>query len=118
MSGQELLGAFIGGVVVALAGGLVLGISAFIRRRVRTTGPQAEAIADNAKEIAQVRPLVAMLIDIQKPQLVALLAILGALKVKANGSFKRADKGVREALDTFDETLKDIATGKHGGLKA
>ncbi|MBE3065016.1 MAG: hypothetical protein IMZ69_08365 [Spirochaetes bacterium] len=117
MSGQELLGAFVGGMVVALAGAVVLGISAFLKRRVRMTGPQAEAVAENAKSLAQVRPLVAMLVDIQKPQLMALLAILGALKDKMNGTFERPDKSVRAALDTFDGTLKDIATGKHEELK-
>ena len=103
---------FIGAALGALAAAIVAGIIAFIRRRVRLTGPLAETVAAHVKQLAQMRPLVMMLVVVQKPQLVALLCILDSLKDKANGDFERAHAGVKGALDKFDDTLMEIAGGE------
>jgi hypothetical protein len=108
----DLISGFIGACIVAAAGLLVAGVVAFIRRRVRLTGPNSEATGTHTKQLAQMRPLVMMLIVVQKPQLIALLCILDALKEKANGDFQRAYTGVKSALDKFDDTLMEIAGGE------
>jgi len=114
---SDLLSGFIGACIAAAAGLLVAGIVAFVRRRVRLTGPNSEVTNTHTKQLAQMRPLVMMLIVVQKPQLVALLCILDSLKDKANGDFERAYTGVKGALDKFDETLMGIAGGEYGEKK-
>lgn len=109
---QEIIAGFVGACIVAAAGLLVAGIVAFIRRRVLLTSPLAETVTTNVKQLAQMRPLVMMLVVVQKPQLLALLCILDTLKEKANGDFERAYTGVKGALDKFDDTLMDIAGGE------
>lgn len=107
----ELFSGFIGACIVTVAGFLVAGIVTFIRRRVRVTGPNSETTNTHTKQLAQMRPLVMMLVVVQKPQLIALLCILDALKEKANGDFQRAYTGVKDALDKFDDTLMRIVGG-------
>lgn len=107
MSG--LLVGFIGAILGAVATALVVGLIAFVRRRVRLTGPLGETVGTHGKQLTQLRPLVMMLVVVQKPQLLALLCILASLKDKANGDFERAYTGVKGALDKFDDTLVDIA---------
>jgi hypothetical protein len=111
LTGADILSGIIGAVITVAVGIGLVGIQQWLKRRVHTTGPQAEAIAIHTQELAQVRPLVFMLVDIQKPILVALHAILGTIKEKEDGSFERADRSVRSALDTFDDTLRAIAKG-------
>ncbi|HXK36411.1 MAG TPA: hypothetical protein VJ553_02420 [Candidatus Paceibacterota bacterium] len=106
---ENLVSGFIGACIAAAAGLLVAGVVAFIRRRVRLTGPLAETVGAHVKQLAQMRPLVMMLVVVQKPQLLALLCILSAMKDQTNGDFERAYGGVKGALDKFDDTLLGIA---------
>ncbi len=103
-------------IIVAVVTAAAIGAGAIlvriIKRRVKLTGPLAEAVDLHGKQLIQMRPLVMMLIVVQKPQLVALLCILDALKDKTNGDFARAHTGVKDALDKFDETLVNIAGGE------
>jgi hypothetical protein len=114
---NDLVSGFIGACIAAVAALLVAGIIAFIKRRVHVTGPNSEATNTHTKQLAQMRPLVMMLIVVQKPQLIALLCILDSLKDKANGDFERAYTGVKGALDKFDDTLMEIAGGEYGEKK-
>jgi hypothetical protein len=114
---SDIVSGFIGACIVAAAGLLVAGIVAFIRRRVRLTGPHAETMATHGKQLTQLQPLVLMLVDVQKPQLIALLCILDALKEQVNGDFDRTYKGVQGALDKFDDTLRSIVGSECGEKK-
>lgn len=114
---SELLSGFIGAGTAAVAGLLVVGTVRFVKRRIRLTSPHTEAVDAQGKEIAQLKPLVLMLVTIQKPQLVALLGLLGSQKKKMNGNFKRAYNGVKSALNDFDEALMKIVRGECYGQK-
>jgi len=109
---QEWLHIFLGSGITAVAAIIVAGTVSFVKRRVRLTGPHAETLEIHSKQLAQIQPLVAMLLSVQKPQLLALLGILEALKDKMNGEFERASEAIRTALDAFDGLLVKIAAGK------
>jgi hypothetical protein len=109
---NELLAGFIGAGLASVAALIVAGIVSFVKRRVRVTGPHAETLEIHSKQLSQLQPLVAMLLSVQKPQLLALLGILEALKDKMNGEFERATDAIRGALDAFDGLLVKIAAGK------
>ncbi len=108
----------IGAAITAAVGIVVVGVFAWVKRRVKITGPTAEAIANQGRQLATQQALVFMLVDLVKPQLLALLGILDALKDKMNGDFERAHDGIRQALDTFDETFRKIARGECQEQKA
>lgn len=112
MSGEDVLHGLIGAAVAAVGAGIVALVARWFRNRVKITGPHAEAVTAHSKQIAQLTPLVHMLVAVQKPQLIALLGILEALKEKMNGDFERAHEGMKEALDKFDETLLKIVRGE------
>lgn len=101
---------FIGAIIAGVAAIIIACLKSWLTKRVKFTGPTAEAIADQARQLAVQQRLVIMLVDLAKPQLLALLNILDALKDKMNGDFERANKGIREALDSYDKTMKDIIT--------
>lgn len=108
---DSVMHGFIGAVVAALGATAVAVVLRWMKRRVKVTGPNAEALIQHEKQIAQLTPLVHMLVAVQKPQLIALMGILEALKKDMNGGFERAHEGMKEALDKFDETLLMIIKG-------
>lgn len=109
---NEILAGVIGAVAAAAGIGIGAGVVRWVRLRVHLTGPTAEAVESQAKQLATQRALVFMLAQIQKPQLVALLGLLEAHRKEMNGNFERAHNALRTALDTFDETLVKIARGE------
>lgn len=108
---NNMLAGIIGSVLTAIAIGIGAAILKWLRRRVKVTGPNTETIEEQARQLAIQQALVFMLCNLAKPQLVALLGILEALKEKMNGGFERAYEGIRTALDHFDETFQKIARG-------
>ncbi len=103
---------FIGAIVAGFAGLLLAGVVAWIRKRVKVTGPAMQVLAEQARQLVVQQQLVLMLVDLTKPQLLALLNILEALQDKMNGNFERAHKGIQTSLDTFDDTMKAIVSGE------
>lgn len=112
MIGEDVLHGFMGAAIAAAGAGAVAAIVKWTKRRVKLTGPNAEALVQHEKQIAQLTPLVHMLVAVQKPQLIALMGILEALKKDMNGGFERAHEGMKEALDKFDDTLMQIIRGE------
>lgn len=115
---NDLIIGFIGAALAALAGLIVLGLRTWIRRRIKLTGPHTEALDAHSKQIAQLASLVYMLVAVQKPQLIALMGILEALKKDMDGGFVRAHEAMKQALDAFDGTLFKIVRGECEEKKA
>jgi len=109
---DSVMHGFIGAVIAALGAAFVAAIIRWMRSRVKLTGPNTAALLTHEKQIAQLTPLVHMLVSVQKPQLIALMGILEALKKDMNGGFERAHEGMKVALDAFDETLLKIVRGE------
>jgi len=103
---------FIGALVAGAAGLLLTAIITWIRKRVKIAGPAMQIIADQARQLIIQQRLVMMLVDLTKPQLLALLSILEALQDKMNGNFERPHAAIRSSLDVFDETMLRIVSGE------
>jgi hypothetical protein len=108
---NELMIGFIGAMLGAVAASVVAGMIAFLRRRVRVRGPQADAVECLELRFDRLEPLVLMLVTIQKPTLIAILGLVEAHKKDMNGGFERAYEGIRTALETYDRTLVSALAG-------
>jgi hypothetical protein len=99
----------IGGAILAAAPWGIVGLVKFLRRRVKITGPSLELLSILDAEVKCQRPIVSMLLSLQRPQLSALKAILEALKGDVNGNVATAHGLVEAAIADFDKFLVSAA---------
>lgn len=109
---SEIWIGIISGVGGAAGTAILFAIARLIRARVKLTGPHAEAVSSHERQLARITPLVILLVSVQKPQLLALLGLLSAMKEKMNGDFERAYQGVKVALNDFDSGLLKALAGE------
>lgn len=107
-----IVAGFIGAGITALAGLLVVGSVAFIKRRIKVTGPNTEAVESLKATVADMAPAVNALLAVQKPQLGALIALLEVTKGQCNGNVDKALETTRDAEASFDAFLSDAAKVK------
>jgi hypothetical protein len=109
---NEMMIGFIGALLGAVAASFVAGLIAFLRRRVKVKGPQAETVESHDRMLDRLEPLVFMLVTVQKPTLIAILGLVEAHKKDMNGGFERAYEGIKTALEIYDKALVSVLSCK------
>lgn len=109
---KELIGIIIGAAASAVIGLIAVGVAGWLKKRVKVVAPHDTVLKEQARQLVVQQKLVLMLVDLTKPQLLALLGIIEALRPNMNGTFERAHAGVTAALDKFDDTMRSIVGGE------
>ncbi len=112
MTGSELLGDVITSAATLIVGAALLGIWAWIKRRVKVASPASEELEGVKSEQCRQGRVLSVLFRIQKPQLEAQTAILEAIQGDVNGNVTNALKGIRRASATFDDFKDDAVVGE------